>query len=1183
MTSPPVVPSVEHWSFQVDSPFRGPAEIRELAGRSRPVSADAGSAEGEDVLGEGLAQAEEEFEAYDEYEPGSEADAYDEAEFAEASLLEEAPASEHPLAAVFSLPRLAFDAMAKGGWGTAIAVAIGAGLRDVNQLTNMVFWFRHPQLIGQKLRADQRDLAREWLQIRDQVVKPALGGGVPTTPTAPGGPPAHAPTATVIGNRTSIPSDGLRWFGPGEETHELMAFMRKVYDLHVKRSKGDFVDTLPDTALAEVVPGQRARKDAAAKAREMLAAARAALAAEGLTGTVRIGVLSGYRSADHQFAIWQGKTTNGAGGFPHYYAKTKKTRQSSKFGGEHSDKAAAYLAEYMAKCVAAPGFSNHQDGLALDLGTRKGEGRLIKLYGGSWFHNWMTANASTYQFNPLPSEAWHWTYRPTPGGSESEAWSSEVTPPAVPAGRLEVPRIPLLASHSGRAPDLILRWNDMPTVPAELDVVVHLHGYASATMTLPKRIEVWAGLDLGPVDGTSGTGRTRPTLTVLPRGHFTGDQVGKIYRYTFPALTTKDGLTTLVRVALEHFSERVGGSPPKVDRLILTAHSGGGAPLMQILRRHDPQEVHVFDGLYQDATSLVDWASRHIKADRLAVQGGVAPMSALRVFFGPTTKRFSQRLHQALAADLQDAPASIHDRYRVESSRLGHWQIARQYGWRMLSDPAADVPDAEPLASPKDSVYRLFEVDAAEMPLQSGAPFFPEAVEATETDEADAWELGESDTEGEAEFDAEGAYEEPPTAPELEEAETEARAFESEYGATDPEFEVSEAAGDVVLGAHEAKGAFEEQEDEDLPPLDLDLDASVLGWTNLLRLAPDSVRRSIEARLSSGREKWLGANRPMRRRFPNEPATNLDGLPIPPWVDVKAVFDHLRRHYDGQHAALTTADQTRKCSRTPTEILGANLTTPVTANYFVLHDTAGTRDHTSASKNGGVHLWIGTVSLARGADWDQAGEATKLETGNRSCFVHVELTRATDSSITTAAANTYRKAGISTARSAGTRYTDQQYDDLANAYIVASVRRGRFLTVTAHKEIDRSAGLRRDPTQRGHDDPEDLDVERLYRLISRKLALPVDTTFGIGQQRIDSRNLAGHANSFIEYARGNAAAADQYAWPIPWQHQNPSLPQGDSTDPPYKSPHLYVMPLRDAANHPVLKCGNGNWEQGPPP
>jgi D-alanyl-D-alanine carboxypeptidase len=806
MTSPPVTSPVEHWSFQVDSPFRGPAEIRELAaGGSRPAAANVGPAD-EGVFGEDLAQAEEEFEAYDELEPSSEADAYDEAELAEVSLLEEATASEHPLAAVFSLPRLAFDAMARGGFATAIAIAIGAGLRDLNQLTNMVFWFRHPRMIGQKLRADQRDLAREWLQIRDQVVKPALAGGLPTAPAAPGG--ASTPAPPAIGKRTSIPSDGLRWFGPpGEETPELMAFMRKVYDLHVKRSKGDFVDTLPKGALDDVVPGKKARKDAAAKAREMLKAAQARLEAEGLKGKERIGVLSAYRSADRQFDIWQGKTTEGKGGFPHYYAKTKATRRNPKYGGEHSDKAAAYLAAYMADCVAAPGYSNHQDGLALDLGTRKGKGRLIKVYEGSWFHDWLKVNANTYHFKPLHSETWHWTYRPPPGATEAEAWSSEVTPAAVRAGKHEVPRISLLASHRGQAPDLVLRWNDMPTMPAEIDVVVHLHGYSQAAMTLPKHIEAWAGLDLGPVDGASGTGRTRPTLTVLPRGHFTGVKVGKIYRYTFPALTTKDGLTTLVRVALERFAQRVGGSPPKLGRLILTAHSGGGAPLMQLLRRHDPQEVHVFDGLYQDPTPLADWASRHIEADRLAVQGGTAPTSAMRVFFGPTTKGFSLCLHRALAADLQDAPASIRDRYRVESSRLGHWQIARQYGWRVLADAAANVPDAARPAPPQRPVKRLFEVDAGEMPFPSEAPFL-EAVDATQADEAEAWELGESDTEGEAELDeleAEAVYEEPPAAPELEEAgteaETEGGAFESGYGETDPEFEDFEAAVDADLSA----------------------------------------------------------------------------------------------------------------------------------------------------------------------------------------------------------------------------------------------------------------------------------------------------------------------------------------------------------------------------------------------
>ena len=403
------------------SPFLG--EVSELAGQARWPSGWE-TFEGPFVrVGRST-----EFEACDEYEPSSAANAYEVTDSSEAYLLEETPPTEHPLAAVFSLPRLAFDAMARGAWATAIAIAVGAGQRDVNQLTNMIFWFRHPQLIGQKIRPDQPDLAREWVQIRDQIVKPALAGGTPTALPEPSG--AVMPGPTTILKRTSIPPDGLRWFGRAdEETPELMAFMRKVYELHVKRSRGNFVDTLPDSAIEEVESGKKARQDAAAKAREMLAAARAALAAEGLTGTVRIGLLSAYRSADHQFEIWQGKTTKGKGGFPYYYEETKATRRTAKYGGEHSDKAAAYLAEFMARFVAAPGYSNHQDGLALDLGTRKGMGGLIKLYKGSWFHNWLRVNASTYRFMPLASEAWHWTYRP-PGAASLRSRRNRAGGPA---------------------------------------------------------------------------------------------------------------------------------------------------------------------------------------------------------------------------------------------------------------------------------------------------------------------------------------------------------------------------------------------------------------------------------------------------------------------------------------------------------------------------------------------------------------------------------------------------------------------------------------------------------------------------------------------------------------------------------------------------------------------------------
>ena len=135
-----------------------------------------------------------------------------------------------------------------------------------------------------------------------------------------------------------------------------------------------------------------------------------------------------------------------------------------------------------------------------------------------WFHHWLVANAARFGYQPYAKEAWHWVYR-RPAQGEAEASSEEAAPAAgVQAGRVEVAHVPMLARHRGKAPDLVLRWNDMPSSPAEVDVVVHLHGYSRTGMTLPRDIERWSGLDLAPVDEAYGRGRARPTLTVLRAG-----------------------------------------------------------------------------------------------------------------------------------------------------------------------------------------------------------------------------------------------------------------------------------------------------------------------------------------------------------------------------------------------------------------------------------------------------------------------------------------------------------------------------------------------------------------------------------------------------------------------------------------------------------------------------------------
>lgn len=60
-----------------------------------------------------------------------------------------------------------------------VAAQIASGKRDVNELTNFVFFLRHPTLKGTRLGKGQDTLVAEWLQIRDAIVKPALARATP--------------------------------------------------------------------------------------------------------------------------------------------------------------------------------------------------------------------------------------------------------------------------------------------------------------------------------------------------------------------------------------------------------------------------------------------------------------------------------------------------------------------------------------------------------------------------------------------------------------------------------------------------------------------------------------------------------------------------------------------------------------------------------------------------------------------------------------------------------------------------------------------------------------------------------------------------------------------------------------------------------------------------------------------
>ena len=209
--------------------------------------------------------------------------------------------------------------------------------------------------------------------------------------------------------------------------------------------------------------------------------------------------------------------------------------------------------------------------------------------------------------------------------------------------------------------------------------------------------------------------RTRDTLGIMPRGRWTGDrqhldrQTGQMVPnnpngYAHDAVYQgESNLTTLINDGLAALGSQLSLVPTR-DRLILTAHSGGGYGLQQLIGLgHDPNEIHLFDGLYGGAVQpIIDWARRRITADASAISGMSdeeaarymqSAGGALRVFYIGTAT-LSQQVGTALDAALDSQPAILLRHYRVQrASRSGadHDLLERKLGWQLMQDSGADV------------------------------------------------------------------------------------------------------------------------------------------------------------------------------------------------------------------------------------------------------------------------------------------------------------------------------------------------------------------------------------------------------------------------------------------------------------------------------------------------------------
>lgn len=195
-------------------------------------------------------------------------------------------------------------------------------------------------------------------------------------------------------------------------------FMRRVYEAQMTRAleEGRTRYTGLDADQLGVVAGRhKLRKDAAEQCRLLLAQAMFDLKREKTLGRPEalkvssFGIYSAYRSVEHDATAWRSA-------FNRHLGETKVARAKLS-GGEYGDKALNMMVAIMRSYKAAPGFSRHTGGTAVDFVTVEDGFRLTADSGQNtrwkktWFHQWLVRNASKFKFNPLATEAWHWDYK----------------------------------------------------------------------------------------------------------------------------------------------------------------------------------------------------------------------------------------------------------------------------------------------------------------------------------------------------------------------------------------------------------------------------------------------------------------------------------------------------------------------------------------------------------------------------------------------------------------------------------------------------------------------------------------------------------------------------------------------------------------------------------------------------
>lgn len=292
---------------------------------------------------------------------------------------------------------------------------------------------------------------------------------------------------------------------------------------------------------------------------------------------------------------------------------------------------------------------------------------------------------------------------------------------------LRRPRDSRYPDHDLQRNNCWLRWNQLPAgFSGNVDMVVHLHGFTSyADESRPPR------MNLGAKAGISGLvldspGVPRATIGLVPHGvagRWVDSKTGQFQgqSFNFPHVATAQQLGTVLGEVLGAFG--AGRGTLTCGRVILTAHSGGGARLLQLLQSTvgggtAVHGVQLFDATYRGpnwARDLRPWVEAALDADirLLGAERGETALQRMRsaghhlrvAFLGGTANQaqaIDAMLLEVLAAKAPDAGlrALLRKFYRAQrvGRGIGHNDVPNTFGGRLLADPGNDLsPQAQDL------------------------------------------------------------------------------------------------------------------------------------------------------------------------------------------------------------------------------------------------------------------------------------------------------------------------------------------------------------------------------------------------------------------------------------------------------------------------------------------------------